>query len=776
MCSRSKNGASTTWRRRDWADPLSRLPLSQGMSHPSTPRSRSALRAALGHYVLSGVSAALGLLLISAGVHLWLGAFAASAAAVGAIVSIPPDYAAPRRGKLWLVLPAPLLGLPLFFGVQLLHGSPLALGLLLVPATFLAFLGMAWGKRGAPIAISVMFALVFSMAVPAPAGRSAMDAALATSLYFGLGALLYLPYSVLANLLLNARYRVQLLADVLLSLAALMRLQARQFTPSRPDSVPRPLTGLLLRRHAALADQLQAARDIVLESPSTPRRQRLAGMLIQVLEMRDHLLACELDLDSLRAQPGQAPALAGQQEVLLALSDEVERLADALLLGRQPALFATLRPRLLAAQPPTRQVAEGAVADAGFTPALLARALSGRIGQLNDEALRLVALARNEAEPDLAVVRASWQMFVSPTVWSWRPFVRIWSWDAPPLRHAIRAALAIAAGFAIAQQLPWGTHAYWVLLTIVVVLRGSLAQTLERRNSRVAGTLLGCVLALGLLSAQLPPLALMVCVTVAQAVSHAFAIRRYLFTAVAATVLGLVQAHLLNGGGGTALALFERVIDTLIGTGIAWAFAYVLPSWERTQIPALVARTLAAQARHARVALGLGQLHAADNAPELAWRLARREAYDSLSALVQATQRSLSEPRAVRPPLQALEHLQAHSYQMLAQLTAVKTLLLQRRGMLRPEQVEAPLELTAERIDAILSAGAPARAGGNPPPGPLALEPEPMPGPFESDLSPWLLRRLQLATGLAVQLRGDANDVLRILSERASAGGASQVD
>src|SRR5690606_22057116 len=139
-------------------------------------------------------------------------------------------------------------------------------------------------------------------------------------------------------------------------------------------------------------------------------------------------------------------------------------------------------------------------------------------------------------------------------------------------------------------------------------------------------------------------------------------IRRYLVTAVAATVLGLVQAHMLNAGGSTAFALFERVADTLIGTGIAWAFAYVLPSWERTQLPALVARTLAAQASHARVALGLGQLKAVDTAPGLAWRLARREAYDSPSALVQATQRSLSEPRAVRPPLAPLEHLQARCY------------------------------------------------------------------------------------------------------------------
>ncbi|REM68118.1 FUSC family protein, partial [Mycobacterium tuberculosis] len=125
-------------------------------------------------------------------------------------------------------------------------------------------------------------------------------------------------------------------------------------------------------------------------------------------------------------------------------------------------------------------------------------------------------------------------------------------------------------------------------------------------------------------------------------------------TAVAATVLGLVQAHMLNVGVAPIFALFERIADTLIGAALAWGFCYVLPSWERTQIPALVSRVLTAQARHARLALGLGQLKAIDSSPELEWRLARREAYDSLSALVQATQRSLSEPRAVQPPLEPL--------------------------------------------------------------------------------------------------------------------------
>ena len=307
--------------------------------------------------------------------------------------------------------------------------------------------------------------------------------------------------------------------------------------------------------------------------------------------------------------------------------------------------------------------------------------------------------------------------------------------------------------------LPWGTHDYWILLTIVVVLRGSLAQTLERRNSRVAGTLLGCVLAGALLSLHAPPWLMLMTVTLAQGLAHAFAIRRYIVAAVAATVLALVQAHLLNAGASLGFEAAERLADTLIGVAIAWAFSYVLPSWERTQIPALVARTLAAQVRHAQVALGLGQLQAGDNESELGWRLARREAYDSLSALVQATQHSLSEPRAVRPPLEPLGRMLAHSFQLLAQLTAVKTMLLLRRDRLNTEQIRGPLQQAAQRIETTLTAGA-AQASGEPAETAASLGPVPLPDPFEQDLSPWLLRRLQLAADIAHRLRSDAQQVL----------------
>jgi len=725
-------------------------------------RSSRVLRVASSYYVTLGLSAALGLALISVAMHLWVGEFAAAAALVGVIVAIPPDQPAPRRGKFRQLLPAVLIGPPLFLAVQLLHGDAVRTGALLVPATFVAFLAAAWGKRGLPISMSIMFAMIFSMATPVPPDRAT---ALSTSLYFALGAFAYIVYATIANLALNARYRVSMLADTLLAVASLMRTQGAQFAPTAADApaADGPLLGRLLRQQAALADQLQAARDIVLESPRTPRRQQLAGMLLALLELRDHLVACVLDLDTLREPPEHVPVLDALRLELEVLAVEVEAIADALLIGRVPAAIEASGTQALR----ERMAAE----DSAPTTGLLARALVARVGDIADEVRRLNALARGDAKPDLAAVRAAWQLFTSPTAWSWRPFGGLWRWDAPPLRHAIRAALAIGAGQAVSIALPWGTHDYWILLTITVVLRGSFAQTLERRNIRVAGTLVGCLLVGVLLYARAPLGLLLVVVTLAQGVAHAFAVRRYLVTVIAATLLSLLQAHMLNTGTSPIFDVAERIADTLVGVAIAWAFSYVLPSWERTQIPALVRRTLIAQATHARVALGLGQLDAVDNESELGWRLARREVYDSLSALVQATQRSLSEPRAVRPPLPALERLTAHSYLLLAQLTAVKTMLLLRRGRLNAEQIRTPLRDAAQVIAARLTEG----TGAAPPdPNPLkedaasatgenavlAAGPVALPDPFEQDLSPWLLRRLHLAAGIATQLNAAARAAL----------------
>ena len=60
----------------------------------------------------------------------------------------------------------------------------------------------------------------------------------------------------------------------------------------------------------------------------------------------------------------------------------------------------------------------------------------------------------------------------------------------------------------------------------------------------------------------------------------------------------------------------------------------------------LVRRVLKAMDRHARESLTAAQMQSIDTESELTWRLARREVYDALSALVQASGRALAEPLA----------------------------------------------------------------------------------------------------------------------------------
>lgn len=715
---------------------------------------------ALSSYVTTGFSAGLGLLVVSGSMYLLFGQFAASVASVGAIICIPPDHASPRKGKLLHILPAALLGLPLFLAIQILQADPLLTGLLLVPATFFTFLAGAWGQRGVPIVISIMFAMIFSLAVPRHLHTTSV---LTLSLYFGTGSLVYLSYAVLSNAALNHRYRAQLLAQSILSLSSLMRLQADRFD----SATATPSSGRIMQQQAALANQLQSARDLVLESPRTKHRQKLAAMLINVIEIRDHLLASELDLELIKPDLSASPALAAIRILIYQLALALDAQADALLWGRRPKALADLRSELAMLNEPGTRTDE----PLGSTPPFssLMRGLTDRVAYINDEIMRLNQLARNEVEPDLTAVRTAWKVFVSPTSWSLRPFLMLWHWDAPPLRHAIRAALAIGTGYLVSITLPWGTHGYWILMTIVVVLRGSFSQTVERRNSRVAGTLLGCFLAGGILVAQTPPLLLLLIVPLAQAIAHAFAIRRYLVTAVAATVLSLVQAHLISSVDAPVFNALERIGDTLLGVGIAWAFSYVLPSWERNQIPSLVNRALQAQARHAQVTLSLGQLQAVDDEPELTWRLARREAYDSLSALVLASRRSVSEPRAVRPAIDAIESLLTHAYQLLAQLAAIKTMLLVHRD--DGGDIQEALQLTAVNIGDILSEGVAATMPDSLQKNLSIAGSEPYDA-FADELKPWILRRLSLASDIALLIKTDADAVL--LQQKGSLAAPSQ--
>lgn len=734
-------------------------------------RGENLLRVALSHYVTNGLSVTLGVIAIMLLLFEAVGLAGASSAAVGVLVTSLPDVPAPRKRKIMQMLPAPLLGTPLFMLVQLTREDVWLLGVVLVAGTFLAVMVMAWGKRGGPLTFSLLFSMLFSMAAP-PVGE--LDQIAQHGGWFALGAGLYLVWGVCTTHWLNRRYRVQMLAECLHSFAQILRTQAQRFTPGanlQADS--HVLLAKMLEQQATFADHLQNTRDVVLESPTNPARMRMAAVLLALLEARDHQLACDLDLDMLLLVESSAVRLPALQQVLNTTAMQLERLSLSLLMGRRlQALspIAPLRADLQQALPPRHSFLDDAVLPAERRAVALLHSMADRIGHISDEAVRIAALARGDVAPELAAVRTQWQLFVSPTRWAWAPLLGQLTWRAPTLRYALRATLAVGVGYIVSQHLPWAAHKYWILTTIVVVMRGNLSQTLQRRDARVAGTVLGCLLVMGLLATHPSARVLLLVIAISMGLAHAFALRRYLYTTIFATLAGLLQAHILLVGAAPTFAIFERLGDTLLGAGLAWLFSYVLPAWERNQLPALVRRSLQAQSQHAKLALALGEPAQASDLP---WRLARREAYDSLSALTQATQRSLAEPSQVRPALEPLEAVQGRSYRLLAQLTAIKSLLLLRRPQLDMAVVTPALQKAAEHIGQALTApDKDAPDSDNPgmhsetDAGTEALIDQPFQPRSEAlqqdDLTPWLLRRLALATGMARDLRQAAAQAQKV--------------
>jgi uncharacterized membrane protein YccC len=140
----------------------------------------------------------------------------------------------------------------------------------------------------------------------------------------------------------------------------------------------------------------------------------------------------------------------------------------------------------------------------------------------------------------------------------------------------------------------------------------------------------------------------------------------------------------------TPVLLLERLVDTVLGAGFAWAFSYVLPSWSRRTLPETVESTLKGLQAYVDAALS--------RASDAEQRLARERAYVSLEALIATVRLGSTEPERVRPPLPPLISFVDHAQTLMAHLSSLRLLLQRRREQLRGAELESILEESRLRL------------------------------------------------------------------------------
>lgn len=708
--------------------------------------------------VINGIFVAFGIGLVQAIAGGLGGLGAALVASGGAVFASLADVPlAPHRT--WRrVLTAAVIGCATSVLVSTLREHTVVLGVATALIAFVSALALAWGLRAGPISFVAVLAIVFTMAAPPLYGLAPQLAHAGWTL---LGAALYVPWATGVSWLLQPRYRSLALGSALAAAAQLLRSRAALLDPdSRSRDAASPLQ-TWIGCEAALSDRLQVARDLLFAAPDSPLARRQTRMLLLVISLRDSLLASELDLDLLGHDGPDGDARRALCANLRDIAAALDRLHEGLRMDRPeppPPVSGQVQAGLLDALAEAGSgLATGAHARARLIAVLLDRAR-----HMRDDLAQMQALVGG-VDAHLPLQRSELALFVSVEGWPLAALKPHLTWQSAVLRHALRVGIALGCAYFIAEALPWASHPAWLVLSVGVVLRGNLEQTLSRRNSRVAGTAIGCGLVLVLSHLGAAWLSSGVFL-IAVGVAHSFIATRYLVTAAAATVMALLQAHLADPIGG--LAVNERLADTVLGAGLAWAFSYLLPSWEQRSMPRIAGRITQSLAALAREALRWPEADSSD----LKMRLARREAYDALDAIAAAAQRTSVEPERVRVPLYALASLLGRSHALLAHLAAIR-LMLERRvdGLARAEAEPALAAASAALVQRLGPKDAALNDDGAAPQQRDAREAAAWPGVVEGDepiaaLMPWLKRRLAIAESTATRV-AQAADALRAVAE-----------
>ena len=621
---------------------------------PRWPRRPNLLRLLVGPHIVNGVSVGLGVLAVALVASAIFGFAAGQPATLGAIAASISDLPAPWREKartLWFGF---ALALVSTVAIQVALPWPLATLLMIGAISFVAGLVTGLGRWAVAVGMQAVIPMVFILGFP----REPVPAAVRIELLFAAGGVAYIVFALVATVFTDPSARRMVASETIREFSIYLRSVAAIFDPKRDLEAA---YGAAIRQQAALAEQLQTARALLLDRPGeTGERLRLAATIGVLLDAFDALVAAQSDVRLVRTTEAAATLLARIGEALRIGALDLGHLSLEILTTSHPILPPDHQLAIDALKRELTRLESNNVMDSVERAALdaTARPLVLALGDIR----RLEKALSNDATAQAAIGDVNLRAFIPKRSYALSALAPHLDPDSPVLRFSVRLALAMMAGALVAQSLGDDRHGNWVLLTIAVVMRAGYGLTRQRRDDRVIGTLIGCVLA-ALSVAYLPARALVGLQGFAVALTHSFARLNYRVASVGASVMALVSLHLVQPWVSAPVLL--RLADTLIGAAIAHLFNYFWPRWESSEAPRIANRLLAQLAAFAAVAL-------TPDVKDHDYRLARKNVIEAIAALSDSAGRMSVEPMAARKGLDEMAALLIAGHGLVAWLSAIR--------------------------------------------------------------------------------------------------------
>ncbi|AHM62109.1 hypothetical protein D770_19290 [Flammeovirgaceae bacterium 311] len=597
-----------------------------------------------GQHFSDGLRVTVGILL-PALVFTWFGQLELGVLlSIGALSVSISDFPGPpvhkRNGMLFCCLC--IFVVAFITGFARLH--PWLMGLEVLLFCFFFSMLAVYGNRAAAIGTAAL--LVMVLLVDEPQQPSEVP------LYSGLvlaGGVWYMLLSLLVYQIRPYKPVQYALGECVREVARFLNLKAHFYSSGEDldDSYQKVVAQQIVvnEKQEAVRELLFKSRLLVKESTNTSRRLLL--IFVEVVDLFEQVMLIHYDYASLRERFEQSGVLNSIAGVIRAIASELDGLGLAIQSNTRyrreldlKVQLEELKRRIDSLHVTLAGSGAGSI-DAGESTLVLKKVLIN-LRSITERFHGIIAVMHSETQEPISKVNLEYGRFVSHQKFDRKTFIDNLSLNSSIFKHSTRVALVCLFGFVLTKLLPYGEHSYWVLLTIIVILKPAFSITKERNYQRLVGTVIGGIVGFCILLLIKDPLVLFCMLVVLMIGTFSFIRFNYVVSVSFMTPFILIIFSFL--GADNLNLVQERIIDTLLGSAIAFTASYLIfPNWESAQLQRYMTEVVAANENYLRK---LADRLKGRNIETADYKLARKDVYVSSANLSAAFQRMLSEPRS----------------------------------------------------------------------------------------------------------------------------------
>ena len=260
------------------------------------------------------------------------------------------------------------------------------------------------------------------------------------------------------------------------------------------------------------------------------------------------------------------------------------------------------------------------------------------------------------------------EKFIKPQYYPLSTFVENLSFSSTVFRHSLRITITILLGYMIGKVLPL-ENVYWIILTIVVIMKQGFGLTNERTYHRIFGTLVGGVIAFGILSVVHDSYVISTIAIVAMLLGFSFNPTNYKIGATFITIYVILIYGILAPDNGNVIEY--RILDTIVGATLCLLANYLLwPSWEFLNLPEYIKNAIEANRNYLKE---ISTLYNKKGEVPTEYRLARKQAFIEIGNLMASFQRMLQEPKSKQNKLPQVYKLTVLNHSLLSSIASLGT-------------------------------------------------------------------------------------------------------